>query len=63
MTDEILKLNTNNELIAEDPSTGNTRPIKVADLSASGDVSATNVTAETQMNSSSKRPNIFADTV
>jgi len=63
MTDEILKLNTNNELVAEDPSTGNTRPIKVADLSASGDVSATNVTADTQMNSSSKRPNIFADDV
>jgi hypothetical protein len=63
MTDEILKLNENNELIAEDPSTGDTRPIKVADLSASGDVSATNVTADTQMNSSSTRPNIFADTV
>jgi len=38
MTDEILKLNANNELVAEDPSTGNTRPIKVADLSASGDI-------------------------
>jgi hypothetical protein len=38
MTDEILSLNSNNELVAKDPATGNTRPIKVADLSASGDV-------------------------
>jgi len=63
MTDEILKLNANNELIAEDPDTGNVRPVQVADLSASGDVSATNVTADTQMNSSSTRPDVFADTV
>jgi len=33
MTDEILKLNSNNELIAEDPSTGNTRPVKYGQLS------------------------------
>jgi len=32
MTDEILKLNTNNELVAEDPSTGNTRPVKFAEI-------------------------------
>jgi hypothetical protein len=47
MTDEILKLNSNNELVAKDPSTGNTRPIKVADLSASGDISAINLEANT----------------
>lgn len=117
MTDEILALNSSNELIAKDPNTGNVRPIEVSDLSASsrlnlddgalltlgsnddfglrydatadsfvvadntngtdtvtvdrttgdidtvGDVSATNVSADTQMNSSSKRPNIFADNV
>jgi len=117
MTDEILALNSNNELVAKDPATGNTRPIQVSDLSASsrlnlddgalltlgsnddfglrydatadsfvvadntngtdtvtvdrttgdidtvGDVSATNVSADTQMNSSSTRPNIFADDV
>jgi hypothetical protein len=32
MTDEILKLNADNELIAEDPSTGNTRPVTFAEL-------------------------------
>lgn len=117
MTDEILALNSSNELIAKDPNTGNVRPIEVSDLSASsrlnlddgalltlgsnddfglrydatadsfvvadntngtdtvtvdrttgdidtvGDVSATNVSADTQMNSSSTRPNIFADNV
>jgi hypothetical protein len=117
MTDEILALNSGNELVAKDPSTGNVRPIQVSDLSASsrlnlddgalltlgsnddfglrydatadsfvvadntngtdtvtvdrttgdidtvGNVSATNVSADTQMNSSSTRPNIFADDV
>lgn len=35
MTDEILALNSSNELIAKDPNTGNVRPIEVSDLSAS----------------------------
>jgi len=32
MTDEILKLNSNSELIAVDPNTGATRPVTFAEL-------------------------------
>jgi hypothetical protein len=36
MTDQILKLNTDNELIAEDPATGNSRPVPIDELRVGG---------------------------
>jgi hypothetical protein len=46
MTDEIVKLNTQNELIAENPSTGNTRPVTFSELelpeASAGDSAASN---------------------
>jgi hypothetical protein len=36
MTDQILKLNSDNELIAEDPATGNSRPVPIDKLRVGG---------------------------
>jgi hypothetical protein len=47
ITGKTLEFNAENELIAKNPSTGNTQPIQVSNLSASGDISATNLEANT----------------
>lgn len=43
MTKEILKLNSNGELVFKDPDTGNITPVTIADLTVSNILSASDV--------------------